>query len=283
MESELKIMCWNINEGRGTDPKGKVDATLKEIVEAIKLKSPHIVLLNEVRKPYILSRIFRDDQAAVIAEKAKISHKGFGEVNSAGLPFIGSGKGMAILSQWPPLKIPERGEYEVIKVVHKGTKAKFGTMVATFNVNGKNHHVLSTRLAPHNDDGTNRAENPSGIQHALDLVKSFPPDEPIIFGGDFNASTDPGAKNEYEKAMKEFFAKSGLKEVLNTKGMYPVGEDRVDYLFYRGAYEVVHAEVANYDLVNEQVVNKQVGKDDRPPKPRLASDHSWIYAELKKV
>jgi endonuclease/exonuclease/phosphatase family metal-dependent hydrolase len=303
MASELKIMCWNINEGRGAGPGGDVDATLEAIAKAIKLKSPDIVLLNEVRKPFGVRIVDRHNQAKFIANRAGIKHHEFGGVNLTGLgvtglrvvglrvPDIlvaGSWKGMAILSRWPPLRMTPKGKnYRVERVIHEGRETNFGTMVATFMINGKRHHVLSTRLAPHNDDGNNRAENPSGIQHALELVNRIPPDEPIIFGGDFNASTDEGTRdpttgkssvNEYEPDMVKFFNQSGLKEVLNKAGGYPVGKDRVDYIFYRGAYEVVDSRFENFDMNTGEVV---VG--DPPSGERLVSDHPWIFAVLKST
>jgi endonuclease/exonuclease/phosphatase family metal-dependent hydrolase len=251
MALSLRVLCWNIAEVRVGD------GGLRQIALHIRSKSPDIVLLNEVRKPsWFWENICRrPDQTAVLARELGLPYHAFGGTNRTGLT---GQKGVAVLSRYP------LGPQRVHPVMVGSRKTGFGTLVTSVTIDGCLHHILSTRFAPHNDDGTNRLENPLGIQQALELVRSLGPGSTLIFGGDFNASTKP-ATNEYEDAMVQFLASSGLKEAV-TEGSQATGhppEDRVDYLFYRGEYKVSEAEF-------------------HEPQPRV-SDHPWVFAVLEST
>lgn len=249
--SLLRILCWNIAEA------WVGDGGLKQIALHIRSKSPDIVLLNEVRKPSWLWEKLgnRPDQTAVLARETGLPYHAFGGTVRTGLT---GEKGVAVLSRYP------LGPQRMHPVMRGSKRTGFGTLVTSVMVDGRSHHILSTRFAPHNDDGTNREENPLGIQQALELVRSFGYGSTLIFGGDFNASTAP-ATNEYEDAIVQFFAQSELKEAVK-EGTEATGnppEDRVDYLFYRGEYKVREVEF-------------------HEPQPR-ASDHPWIFAVLEST
>jgi endonuclease/exonuclease/phosphatase (EEP) superfamily protein YafD len=140
-------------------------------------------------------------------------------------------------------------------VIHNKKKTGFGTLATSITIDGQIHHVLSTRFAPHNSE-QNKAENSVGISQAFDLVNSFDSGAPLIFGGDFNASTDPDA-SECESVMMRFLKEGGLTEVLSNGPA-----NRVDYLFYRGGYRVSEVEFLK-------------------PQPEV-SDHPWIFAVLER-
>lgn len=248
MAQSLRILCWNIAEARVGE------GGLEQIASHIRSKSPDIVLLNEVRKPswFCEKLCQRPDQTADLARAIGLPYHAFGGTTRTGLT---GEKGVAVLSRHP------LGPQRVHPVMLGSRRTGFGTLITSVTVNGRPHHILSTRFAPHNDDGTNREENPLGIQQALELVRSFGLDSTLIFGGDFNASTRP-ATHEYEDAMVQFFALSGLKEAVKegTEAPGHPPDDRVDYLFYRGEYKVKEMEFSE-------------------PQPR-ASDHPWVFAVL---
>lgn len=239
MASSLRILCWNIAEGRVRP------GALNNIAARIRQKSPDIVLLNEVKKDgWWWPRDM--DHARDISRMTGLSHYAFGGVNGTG---ITGHKGVAVISRYP------LGTSRVHHVIYNKKKTGFGTLATTITIDGQTHHILSTRFAPHNTE-QNKAENPVGISQALELVSSFDSGAPLIFGGDFNASTNPEA-TEYESVMKRFLDESGLKEVLADRP-----DDRVDYLFYRGEYRVSEVEFLR-------------------PQPEV-SDHPWIFAVLER-
>lgn len=229
------------------------EGALRQLALHIRSKSPDLVLLNEIRKPSWVWENFcrRPDQTAVLARECGLPYHRFGGTNATGLT---GEKGVAVLSRHP------LGPGRVHPVMRGSKKTGFGTLVTSVTVDGTLHHILSARFAPHNDDGTNKEDNPLGVRQALELVRSLGPGSPLIFGGDFNASTRPGTP-QYEEAMVEFIATSGLKEAVNesTGGV----DDRVDYLFYRGGCKATQVEFLE-------------------PQPRV-SDHPWIFAVLEKA
>jgi endonuclease/exonuclease/phosphatase family metal-dependent hydrolase len=242
--SSLRILCWNIAEGRiGKD-------ALNQIAAHIRRKSPDLVLLNEAKKdgwwwPRAL------DHARDISRKTGLRHYAFGGVNGTG---ITGHKGVAVISRYP------LGASRMHPVIHNRKKTGFGTLATSITIDGQIHHILSTRFAPHNTQ-QNREENPVAIHQAFDLVNSFDSGSPLIFGGDFNASTNPGTQ-EYESVMKRFLKESGLTEVLSNGPDDHGPDDRVDYLFYRGEYRVSEVEFLK-------------------PQPEV-SDHPWIFAVLER-
>jgi endonuclease/exonuclease/phosphatase family metal-dependent hydrolase len=254
----MKILCWNINDGRGgaDSRNNSVDTELERVAERIRAKAPDIVLLNETRDPsWTLGGLFRKNQPSYIAKRAGLPYKLFGKTNRTGPWLFGTGwKGVAVLSRYPLKK-----EAMVLVRRESGEKSGFGTLVTSVTIDGQRLFILSARFAPHNDPG-NRQENPLGILQAIQLVKELGPASPLLFGGDFNASVEPGT-NEYERAMEEFFDKSELIEAVK-EGQLPIATHRVDYLFYRGNYKITHIEFEN-------------------PDP-MASDHPWIFAVLER-
>lgn len=247
MTRSLRILCWNIDEGKGGLP---------QLAAHIRSKAPDIVLLNEVRRPSFFWKVFfsKPDQTELLARAAELPYYCFAGTNMTGLT---GEKGVAVLSRYP------LGPWRLLPVLRGSTKTSFGTLLTSVMIDGKAHQILSTRLAPHNGDGTNRQENPLGIQQSLSLVRTLDEGSPVIFGGDFNASTKPGT-NEYEGDIVRFIASSGLKEAIN-EGLEAEQrpDDRVDYLFYRGDYKVSEAEFLS-------------------PEPQ-ASDHPWIFTVLEST
>lgn len=219
---------------------------LNNIAARIRQKAPDIVLLNEVKKDgWWWPRDM--DHARDLSHMTGLSHYVFGGVVGTG---ITGHKGLAVISRYP------LGASRVHPVIYNRKKTGFGTLATSITIDGQLHHILSTRFAPHNSE-QNKAENPVGIGQAFELVNSFDSGSPLIFGGDFNASTDPDTQ-EYEGVMKRFLTESGLKEVVSN------GPDhRVDYLFYRGAYRVSEVEFLK-------------------PQPEI-SDHPWIFAVLERT
>jgi endonuclease/exonuclease/phosphatase family metal-dependent hydrolase len=236
----LRILCWNIAECR------MAKGALNQIAAHIRQKSPDLVLLNEVKKDgWWWPRGM--DHARDISRKTGLPHYAFGGTNGTG---ITGHKGVAVISRHP------LGVSRLHPVIHNKRKTGFGTLATSITIDGQVHHILSTRFAPHNSE-QNKAENPVGIRQALSLVSSFDSGSPLILGGDFNATTNPGTQ-AYESVMKDFFRESGLTEVLSNEP-----DERVDYLFYRGEYKVSEVEF-------------------QKPHPEV-SDHPWIFAVLERT
>lgn len=89
-ERSLKVVCWNIHHGRGTD--GKLD--LSRIAVVLRAQEADVVVLQEVDRN--CNRSGKKDQATLLAQALGMT-AAFGEA----MPYDGGSYGQAILSRHP--------------------------------------------------------------------------------------------------------------------------------------------------------------------------------------
>lgn len=246
MSIRLRILCWNIAEGRADDPCKIPNSLLSQLADVIRSKSPHIVLLNE-------GILYRDlqptdycngtkdyegetgvNQVQRLGELSRMVWRHWTHAARLGPPGVGRGfKAIGILSNI------EVGGAQRIPVVVGGKETDYVMLRTVANVNNLAHHLISLRFDSHAVP-----DNAAGHQQLIDLVKRF--QAPVIVGGDFNSQpTSPQFLN--------FVRTSGLTNAAGPN------DDSIDHIFFRGPYRVTAFE-----------------RIDRPD----LSDHMALYAEL---
>lgn len=249
MTTKLRIMAWNIAEGRLT-PDSPSNIKLPAIAQHICALSPDIVLLNEVKNERDWPFGSGVNQVEELARLTGMPYRHWANTVATGLT---GHKAVGILSRYP-LGVPR-----VHRVMCDGSETAFATLETTVTVNNRVHHLLSTRFAPHNTP-EHAVENVAGITQAISLVRNIDPQRPVIFGGDFNAEPQT-------PQMVNFYANSGLLDA------YKVLPDpelcstyRVDYIFYRGPYKL-----------NVMQQRCSWPSSDEP------SDHPFVFIELEST
>jgi len=197
----LKIVCWNIHHGEGTD--GKLD--LARIAAVIKAQEPDIVALQEVDRN--CNRSGKVDQAAVLAELTGMK-SAFGEA----MPYDGGSYGQAILSKHPiestrVIRLSERKEPRIAllaKILHpSGPLTVVGTHL--------DHKDAQGRLA---EGGV--------LLSALEQTAG-----PVIVAGDFN--------DVPESALLALF-KTPWTRVEGIPDSFPAAKPKkvIDHIFWKG-------------------------------------------------
>lgn len=250
MPTPIRVLCWNIAEGNFKIPDVPVIPNLKlsQIRDAIKSKSPDIVMLNEVLNYDMIGGISGGylKQTEWFAQQLNMEFCDFG-VNTLGLE---AHKAVAILSKFP---LSNRIEHQVPRIPGQ-QKDDYGTIECTINVEGTDIKIFSTRFCPihwvsdsdHSDKQWELAENIEAHNDALRIIQGFSLNVPIIFAGDFNADS---GRYQYNN----FVALSTLINALSCG---------VDNIFYRGPFEI-----------KEREANTNV-------QDLLISDHPYLFVEF---
>ncbi len=157
---ELRMMCWNLHHGAGTD--GKVD--LERIAAVIREQKPDLVALQEVDNKCRRSKSV--DQAAELAKLTGL-HGAFGKA----MDHDGGEYGQAILSRFPigdtrVYRLPGEGEPRI-------------AFEAEVKVDGKALRMITVHL-DHQQDAR-RLKQAETLAKALENHH-----EPMILAGDFN-------------------------------------------------------------------------------------------------
>lgn len=157
---ELRVMCWNLHHGAGTD--GKVD--LERIAAVIREQKPDLVALQEVDNKCRRSKSV--DQAAELAKLTGL-HGAFGKA----MDHDGGEYGQAILSRFPigdtrVHRLPGEGEPRI-------------AFEAEVKVDGKALRMITVHL-DHQQDAR-RLKQAETLAKALENHH-----EPMILAGDFN-------------------------------------------------------------------------------------------------
>ncbi|WP_432799325.1 endonuclease/exonuclease/phosphatase family protein [Poriferisphaera sp. WC338] len=225
---KLRIMCFNIHHGEGTD--GELD--LDRIAEVIKANEPDVVMLQEVDSR--TTRSGGEDQVAVLAELTGM-HGIFGPAIS----YDNGQYGNAILSRFPinshrnyKLPRPNKKEQRAVLTIRvklaKGTYVRFGST-----------HLQHTHLE-------SRVKQAKWINERL--VKN---DEAFILSGDFNAEPGDQAINLLDKMWNRV----GEQDDLAT---FPAGQPQktIDHVYLRNTSTV--------SPIKAWVVDSGKASDHRP-------------------
>jgi endonuclease/exonuclease/phosphatase (EEP) superfamily protein YafD len=236
-QDKLRVMCWNINIGAGG---------IDKIAAEINRHAPDIVLLNEVKHFNVGCERNQTDELSQRINN--LVHYKFAHTVATG--WTGH-KVVSILSKYP------LGAAKVHRVIYQGKETAFAAIQSSVYLNGEWHQIFSTRFAPHNSD-EHILENKAALKQFTTLMQNMGKHTPVIFGGDFNA-------DETFPEMKDFIANSGLINVANRRPDPQAcgGRYTVDYIFYRGAWEVSNHQRRCPDL--------------------SVSDHAWVIADFVNI
>ncbi len=229
--SRLRVLCYNIHYGQGTD--GKYD--LQRLADVIKGAKPDLVALQEVDVG--VKRSGRVHQARRLAELTGMAVR-YGPTQH----FQGGLYGNAVLTRLPILDVviqplpytestPERVTYPrgAIAVTVRGPDGKPLRFVSTHF----QHNVAEDRLA-----------------EAKAVNKLFGRDDkmPTILAGDMNAVPDAEPIRELLKHWSNATDKPASPTAPSGKPT-----SRIDYIFYRPAsmFRVSHAEVIEESMASD--------------------------------
>ncbi|SDM69339.1 Metal-dependent hydrolase, endonuclease/exonuclease/phosphatase family, partial [Geodermatophilus siccatus] len=210
MPDKLRILTWNIAEGRDTNPDLPDNVFIPQITEAIRKEAPDIVLLNEAlryRPP------FGPDfnQPVRIAEGVGFEYAHWGHTVSMGLR---AWKVVAVLSRFPlytPIYHP---------VISNGGETTYGVIQVAAWIFEIDHLIFSLRFNAWSD-----SENRDGHHLATSLAQLR--SDAIIMAGDFNNADGRIA------GWHEFVAQSGLHNAYQGS---VTSDGPIDHILYRGPY-----------------------------------------------
>jgi endonuclease/exonuclease/phosphatase family metal-dependent hydrolase len=226
----LRVLCYNIHHGEGTD--GKLD--LARIAGVIRAARPDLVALQEVDRN--ARRTGKVDQAAELARRTGM-HAAFARA----IDLQGGEYGLAVLSRFPlkgakSHKLPGKEKQEA-RIVQEVTVEPKGLPRITF---------LNTHLQ--HDDG------PTREKQAARIVELFRKAEgPLILAGDLNAA--PGSAPIKALAKPWSFATEPGGKGLQT---IPSGAPKrqIDYVLFRPA--------GRFKVAEAKVIEEKVASDHRP-------------------
>ena len=228
---QVSVLTYNIHHGEGIDAK----LDLARIAEVIQSVRPDLVALQEV--DVRTERTGRVDQAAELSRLT-----GMKGVFGKALDYQGGGYGLAVLSRWPilesrthPLPATEGHEPRALLLTrvqagHNGPELWFG----------------STHL-DHTQEETNRFNQ----AQRLDALAAALGTEPVIVGGDFNATPE---SRVMEMLLNHWIDASALDPQPTIPSQEP--NRRIDYILFRPPNK--------WKPVETRVLDEDTASDHRP-------------------
>lgn len=224
----LRVLCYNVHHGEGTD--GKLD--LERIANVLGAAKPDVVFLQEVDNNTTRTR--KVDQTAKLAKLTGMKAE-FGKA----IDLQGGAYGLAILSRFPLTKV------KVHELPGKPMQEARGVMQATVEPKGFPALTLLNTHLQH-DDGPTRQKQAAKIDELFGKAAGA-----FILAGDLNAA--PGSAPVKALAKNWTFAtEPGGKGLLTIPSDVP--KQQIDYVLFRGKFEVVEA----------KVIEEKVASDHRP-------------------
>jgi endonuclease/exonuclease/phosphatase family metal-dependent hydrolase len=200
----LRVLCYNIHHGEGTD--GKLD--LERTGRVIKHWNPDLVAVQEVDRG--TSRTGRTDQAALLAGQLGMAYA-FGKT----IDYRGGDYGILILSKFPLLR------HEMLLLPPPGQREQRGLLVAHIGLpGGKTIRLACTHLSVTSTE--ERAVQTAEINKLLSDGGA-----PVLLAGDFNARPASPPMTALEKRWTDSAAPA-LK-----KNATPHRPKKIDYIFFR--------------------------------------------------
>lgn len=233
--SRLRVLCYNIHHGEGTD--GKLD--LERLARVITAARPDLVALQEVDDQ--TRRTDGVDQTAKLARLTGL-HGRFAKA----IDYQGGGYGQALLCRYPLGKITVHwlpGEPDRERRIVATAKVELPTRVITFATTHLHHQSAEFRL-----------------KQAEEINRVFAGIEgPSIVVGDFNAV--PGSP-PIETMLKHWTSTTAGSEP--PRLTFPAGEPnrQLDYVFVRPE--------ADWRVLKTEVLDEPVTSDHRPLLVELA-------------
>jgi endonuclease/exonuclease/phosphatase family metal-dependent hydrolase len=200
----LRMLCYNIHHGEGTD--GKLD--LERTARVIKHWNPDLVAVQEVDRG--TSRTGKMDQAALLAGQLGMEHV-FGKT----IDYRGGDYGILILSKFPISR------HEMILLPPPVQKEQRGLLVARIALpGGKIIRLACTHLSVASAE--ERAVQAARINELL-------PDDgtPTLLAGDFNARPDSPPMAALAKQWTDSAAPALGKHAT------PHRKNKIDYILFR--------------------------------------------------
>ena len=222
----LRVLCYNIHHGEGTD--GKLD--LPRVAKVIRAADPDLVALQELDDK--TKRTGGVDQTAELTRLTGL-HGAFGKA----IDFQGGGYGQAVLSRFP------LGETTVHPLPGMPNREKRIAFEARLTIDGRDLSLVTTHL-----DHQLAAEREG---QAAKLNELFAADRAVILAGDFNATAD-------SKAFAALTAK--WTDATAGRGLLTIPVDRpakqIDYVLFRPT--------ERFRAVAAVVIDESVASDHRP-------------------
>lgn len=225
--TRLRVLCYNIHHGRGTD--GRVD--LPRLARVIRAAEPDLVALQEVDRK--TRRTGGVDQTAELARLTGLKGR-FGK----GRDYDGGEYGQAILSRFP------LGEAKVHKLSETQPRDERIAVEVPVKVGEREISFVSTHL--------HHLSREFRKQQAAKLNELFGGEErPVILAGDLNATPDSPPLKTLSK--KWTVAGSG-RPLLTFPSAKPVKQ--IDYILFRPE--------TRFREVSIEVIDEAVASDHRP-------------------
>jgi endonuclease/exonuclease/phosphatase family metal-dependent hydrolase len=223
----LRVLCYNIHHGEGTD--GKVD--LPRLARVIRAADPDLVALQEVDRN--TKRTGGVDQTAELARRTGL-HGAFGRA----IDFQGGQYGQAILSRFP------LGATTVHTLPGEPEREQRIAFEARLTTGGREWSFVTTHLH-HQQDGLRRRQ----AAKLNDLFADAP--RPVVLAGDLNATPD---SEPVALLRKQWAFATAAKDLLTFPAARPTKQ--IDYVLYRPA--------KRFEAVEAKVIDEPAASDHRP-------------------
>jgi len=225
----LRIMCYNIHHGRGTDEVVNLERT----ANVIKEWEPDLVAVQEVDRN--TQRTNKTDQPQLLAEQLKM-HYVFGKA----IDHQGGDYGLVILSRFPIL------EHKMVLLPPDVQKEQRGVLIAKIGIPDAQGKVI--RFACTHLSVASQTERQVQMEKIDSLLSEG--SEPTIVAEDFNARPD-------NDALVRFLAnwKDAADPALG-KNVTPDRPRRIDYIFFRTK--------DSFDVLESRTIDDTITSDHKP-------------------
>jgi len=234
-KNEIRVLCYNIHYGQGTDNQYDIERLAKVIKQA----KPDFVALQEVDVG--VKRSGRIHQAGRLAELTGLAVR-FGPTQH----YEGGLFGNAVLTRYPILNVVIQPLPYSESTKSRVTYPRGAIAVTVRGPNGKPLKLISTHFQ-HNVPEDRIAE-----AKAINKIFAKSDDTiPTILAGDMNAKPDA----EPVKILQQKWA-NAIDKAATPSAPSPKPRSRIDYIFYRSEMQ--------FHLKQSEVIAEKVASDHRP-------------------
>lgn len=232
---QLRILCYNIHYGQGTD--GVYD--IARLAEVINKTKPDLVALQEMDV-----HVKRSGRVHQLQELAKLTnmHARFGPTQH----YEGGLFGNAVLSRFPILNVVIQPLPYTESTPEKTTYPRATVAVTVKAPNGKPLRIVSTHFQH------NMPEDRVAEAKAVNALFTFKDETiPTILAGDMNAKPE----DEPVQILLEKWTNAIDKDATPTVPA-TAPKSRIDYIFYRPA--------SAFKVIETKVIPESIASDHRP-------------------